>query len=336
MNGEHGGALQLPIIDISPYVLTDESQEGRQHTAEALDKACTDVGFFYLTGHGIPSSTTDRVIDLAREFFLNSPEEEKTSIQRADAGIDSGDSARGYQKIGENVTKGRRDWHEAIDFYAESQSGDAPPFEVLHGRNLWPRNPSELQGAFEAYLEQLKQVGAAVVRAMGDALHLKDPELFVKATNDSFWVLRMIGYPGLPAVSSSSTVNGDAEQFSCGEHTDYGCVTLLLADSTPDALQVQSKNGDWITANPVPGAFVVNIGDMIQRWTNGLWKSTNHRVIHKSERYRVSVPFFFEPNWDAVIEPLDECVKRTNGGKRLYEQLVYGPYLKKKVEGNFY
>jgi isopenicillin N synthase-like dioxygenase len=116
---------------------------------------------------------------------------------------------------------------------------------------------------------------------------------------------------------------------------DYGCVTLLLADSTTGALQVKAKDGTWITANPIDGAFVVNIGDMMERWTNGLWKSTLHRVIHKGSNYRVSVPFFFEPNFEAVIKPLEACVENT-GGEARFESVKYGDHLIGKIKGNFY
>jgi len=116
---------------------------------------------------------------------------------------------------------------------------------------------------------------------------------------------------------------------------DYGCVTLLLADSTKGALQVLDSNGKWINADPIDGAFVVNIGDMMERWTNGLWKSTLHRVIHRGTQYRVSIPFFFEPNFDAVISPLPSCVKAT-GGKPLFKDEEYGEHLLGKIKGNFY
>jgi isopenicillin N synthase-like dioxygenase len=108
----------------------------------------------------------------------------------------------------------------------------------------------------------------------------------------------------------------------------------LLADDTKGALQVRTKAGEWINADPIPGAFVVNIGDMMERWTNGEWKSTLHRVIHKGSEYRVSVPFFFEPNFDAVVRPLKACVERT--GKTLYDEVIYGDHLVGKIKGNFY
>ena len=144
--------------------------------------------------------------------------------------------------------------------------------------------------------------------------------------------MRLIGYPKL---SKPIGPEADIAEQSCGEHTDYGCVTLLLADPTPGALQVLLKDGKtWLNADPIPGAFVVNIGDMIERWTNGIWKSTKHRVIHRGEGYRVSVPLFFEPNFDAVVKPLEKCEERS-GKEPMHQGSTYGEHLLGKVFGNF-
>ena len=124
--------------------------------------------------------------------------------------------------------------------------------------------------------------------AMSLALHQSPPreDLFLPNMEEHYWILRILGYPPLEG-------NGQ----SCGEHTDYGCVVLLLADETKGALHVQRRDGKWFDADPMNGAYVVNIGDMMEGWTNGLWKSTRHRVIHKGSGCRVSVPFFLEPDW---------------------------------------
>lgn len=160
----------------------------------------------------------------------------------------------------------------------------------------------------------------------------EDADIFVRNTRHSFWVMRMIGYPPLPPTPSPSPTQ--QTPLSCGAHTDYGCVTLLHADSTPGALQVLLKDGEtWIDADPVEGAFVVNIGDMIERWTGGMWKSTRHRVVHAGKGYRVSLPFFFEPDFGAVVRPLGVC----GGGEGNGEggEQTYGEYLLGKVFGNF-
>ncbi|USP81585.1 hypothetical protein yc1106_08859 [Curvularia clavata] len=354
----------LPMIDISAFMDPHGSPEARSTTAKAINAACINYGFFYLTGHGIPTSQLDEVIRLAREFFAL-PLEEKNKVQRFDAGsAQGGDGARGYQGLGDDEDSiGLQDMQEAIDWYREwpadkREPGDGPPGSVksLQGTNLWPDRPKELKPVYEAYIEQVMRVGEALVSAMGVALELgpastndaeaEDEEVFKRNCDESFWVMRMIGYPPLPATLSSSSTSTSAEegdedethisQLSCGAHTDYGCVTLLLTDDTRNALQVQLKDGTWLNADPVRGAFVVNIGDMIERWTNGLWKSTLHRVIHRGgDRYRISVPFFYEPNFEAVVRPLEKCVQMT-GGKRIHEGSTYGEHLLTKVFNNFY
>ncbi|KAF2468505.1 Clavaminate synthase-like protein [Lindgomyces ingoldianus] len=342
----------LPIIDISPYLDPSSSPRSRQETASAINRACIDYGFFYLTGHDIPTSKLDEVISLARQFFF-SPLSEKNKIKRYDAGgPEGGDGARGYQGMGENITLGRRDVQEAVDLYREwdhspkeEGNGGKGTYKTLQGPNLWPAQPPELKEVYLDYIDQLMKVGEAVVRAMGTALDLgapqpnantttEDGDVFVRNTDHSFWVMRMIGYPPLQAPYNPDS--SDVTEFSCGEHTDYGCVTLLLADPTPGALQVLLKdNKTWLNADPIPGHFVVNIGDMIERWTNGIWKSNKHRVIHRGEGYRVSVPFFYEPNFEAMVKPLGKCVERS-GEAPVHEGNTYGEHLLGKVFNNFY
>ncbi|CAG5140580.1 uncharacterized protein ALTATR162_LOCUS741 [Alternaria atra] len=340
----------LPIIDISAFLDPSSTKDAQSTTAKAINAACVNYGFFYLTGHGIPTAELDKIINLAREFFAL-PLDEKNKIKRFDAGSpEGGDGARGYQGLGENVTGGLQDMQEAIDWYRDwpeekREPGEGRPGSVksLQGVNLWPEQPKELKPVYTDYIERVKKVGEALAHAMGVALDLgtpskdamqseEDEETFVRNCNESFWVMRMIGYPPL---TTPHTPGNDIEQFSCGAHTDYGCVTLLLTDPTPGALQVQLKDGTWLNADPIPGAFVVNIGDMIERWTNGLWKSTMHRVIHRGQQYRISVPFFYEPNFDAVVRPLAKCVEES-GERMIHQGSTYGEHLLTKVFSNFY
>lgn len=171
-----------------------------------------------------------------------------------------------------------------------------PPYEVLRGVNRWPGRPEGFRDVYEEYVGRMLELGTAVVRAMGVALLGGEEgggrgEVFVEATRESWWVMRAIGYPPLPARAGAEEggEGGDDGDVSCGAHTDYGCLTLLLADETKGALQVQGRGGEgWISADPVEGAFVVNVGDMMERWTNGLWASTRHRVVHRGDGFRVS------------------------------------------------
>lgn len=162
------------------------------------------------------------------------------------------------------------------------------------------------------------------MRAMADALGHEDT--FAELQKDNYWVLRVIGYPPLPE-------SFDAEQgVSCGAHTDYGCLTFLLADDFPGSLQVESKDGSWIAADPIPGAFVVNIGDIVDALTSHGYKSTYHRVIHRGTRYRVSIPFFFEPPRDWLVEPLRGLVPEGHTGVPPFK---YFDHLKSMIYRHF-
>ncbi|KAL9610392.1 MAG: hypothetical protein Q9167_004902 [Letrouitia subvulpina] len=366
-------SLSLPIIDISPFLSPTPADPSAQETcAQSLDAACTSPGFFYLKNHNLPPRLTASVLDLARRFFTTVPAAEKHRIRRRPVGDGTGDGARGYQLIGDNITQGKRDWHEGIDWYRPVRAGEpherpcpsatlsadpqqqeengagasrTPPYTLLQGLNQWPARPHGFRATYEDYIAHMLTLGAAVVRAMGVALGGGMERTFADATRNSWWVMRAIGYPSLPSPVAAPAVEtagggekegegeggGEEEEgrVSCGAHTDYGCVTLLLADETRGALQVWVEgegedDGKWIDADPLPGALVVNIGDMMERWSGGRWKSLRHRVVHRGEGYRVSVPFFFEPDFEAKVP-----------GKEGEGEVVYGEYLMQKVRNNF-
>jgi len=311
----------LPIIDISPFLqeqrlkatnspIPPELLQERQKVASQLNQACHEVGFLYLKGHGIEQRQMELVLEKAREFF-SLPTEKKTQYP-----IDP-DTLRGYQKLGENVTRYKRDWHEAIDCYRDETNPDHP----LKGLNQWPDTPSDFRTIFAEYIDQLLVLGSIVMKIMAIGMGLPE-EYFDRFIDKAFWGLRIIGYPPLDSVAV-----GDG--ISCGEHCDYGCVTFLNPDSTKGALQVKNTAGRWIQADPIPGAFIVNLGDMLKLWTNGYYQSTPHQVIHKGSNYRVSIPFFFEPNFDAVIEAVPPF--RGSDSK----QIIYGNHLLAKVRNNF-
>lgn len=318
----------FPTVDISPFLRYDASKADLNRTAQSLSTACTSPGFFYLTNHNLSPALSNRVLSLARDFFFHTPATEKEKLKRRDVGVGNGDGARGYQVIGDNVTQGKRDWHEALDYYrpvrdaepTEDEVGEQPPYDLLQGMNQWPSTPFGFREVYEEFLSKMLGLGTAVVRAMGMALGEGMEDVFVSNTRKSWWVMRAIGYPPLPDDAPEGGV-------SCGVHSDYGCVTLLLADETKGALQAwveEEGEGRWVDVDPVEGALVVNIGDMMARWSEGKWKATKHRVVHRGSGYRISVPFFFEPDWDARVP-----------GAEGEGEVVYGEYLSDKVRGNF-
>ena len=175
------------------------------------------------------------------------------------------------------------------------------------------------------YAAAMTELGGRVMSAIAVGLDLGLDHFSSSAFAQPFWAMRAIHYPAAEAPAA-------AEELGCGEHTDYGCLTLLIEDS-PGVLQARNRAGEWVTLRPEPGALTVNVGDMLQRWTNGLFVSTPHRVLRPA-RSRVSLPFFFEPSYDAVVEPLERCVELTGGGPK-YGAVRYGDHLLAKTSVNF-
>uniref|UniRef100_A0A8H7XPF6 Fe2OG dioxygenase domain-containing protein n=1 Tax=Psilocybe cubensis TaxID=181762 RepID=A0A8H7XPF6_PSICU len=348
-----GTLERLPIIDIAPLLNDDPANSGkRAETAAALHAACVDYGFFYLDIRAyVDPAEPEELARLAKQFFDLPPEvKDQLSLRNQD-------NARGYARLNQNVTNGKADNHEGLDFYKPVEHPDKT--KPVWGENQWPTSIPDFRTKYEAWVEKMKTLGLILMEAMSMGLGMTSQEWqdLRSQVDDSFWVMRVIGYPPLP---------NDHEGFSCGAHKDYGCLTFLYADPTPSALQVflrrpnsidQSKDGlpseqgeeegVWINADPIPGCVVCNIGEMAipvwEIWTDGLYRSTLHRVVHRGSNFRVSIPFFFEPNFDALIKslPVMERIRSEGGPVAAKAQLtskmsvVYGDFLVRKVGNNF-
>eukprot|EP00892_Ulva_mutabilis_P006008 jgi/Ulvmu1/377/UM001_0384.1 len=353
----------IPTIDIGALVSSDSSTKDRQAVGKLLDEACTTVGFFYVKNHGVPDDIVHGVRQQARRFF------EQPDTIKHEIALSPATNYRGYQSLGSNVTRYetgfQRDWHEAIDLYHEPspEPGRMPRDSAIHGHNRWPSQGSALQQAVEDYTQRMSAVGAAIM--CGIALGLGLPEHFFRDRDggfDPYWCMRIIHYPPLTSAepadpahnggaaaghAASDGVHADtaqqalagaelprSTQLSCGEHTDYGMLTLVNQDTDIAALQVKNSDGEWLMAAPVPGTFVCNVGDMMRVWTNGRYTPTLHRVVNADRtRSRISIPFFHEPAFGTVVEPavgLDEP-----GRGPLFEPKEYGAHLESKVFSNF-
>ncbi|CZR66951.1 uncharacterized protein PAC_16850 [Phialocephala subalpina] len=278
----------VPIIDFSPFLDPSSSPEVKKQAALEIDRACREVGFFYLSNHGVDEELRQAMLGRARTFFENATEEEKQAISIKPAGTDHGDDARGFQKV-DGRGKGA---HEAVDFFRPVETA-GPPYEIGQGENLWPSTPSDLRTVSEKYIDALFTLATKVVQALALGLGV-DESIFLTRIGEAFWNLRILGYYPKP----------EGKQAGIGDHTDFGILTFLLTDPQKDSLQVLSKDGSWEAADPIPNTFLCNIGDMLSKWTDGIYKSTRHRVLHNSDTMRISVPLFFDPDWDAVISPV--------------------------------
>ncbi|KAJ0450446.1 putative aminocyclopropanecarboxylate oxidase [Helianthus annuus] len=228
--------------------------------------------------------------------------------------------------------------------------------DPLVGTNKWPTDPPNFKKLMEEYLVLCTELSRKIMRGIALALGGSVDAFEGKIAGDPFWVLRIIGYPGVTPISDECLPKND---IGCGAHTDYGkflkfrlrslsftvslkefmcrvagLLTLVNQDDDKTALQVRNLSGEWISAVPIPGTFVCNIGDMLKILTNGVYESTLHRVINNSPNFRVCVAYFYETNFDAVISPLDVCLTKTGGNKKL-ATAVYGEHLVSKVTTNF-
>jgi isopenicillin N synthase-like dioxygenase len=319
----HGSAGTLPVIDVSALVAGGPPGQ-LADVARRIETACREYGFFYVTGHGIKPELPARLASASAAFF-ELPLAAKMDIAMAHGGR----AWRGYFPVGAELTSGEPDLKEGLYFGTEL-GGDDPRVRAglpLHGRNLFPAQVPELRGAVLAYIDALTGLGQTVLRGVALSLGLDADYFAAGYTANPTILFRVFRYPAAPAQDSG---------WGVGEHTDYGLLTLLAQDDN-GGLQVSTPAG-WISAPPLPGTFVANIGDMLDRLTSGWYRSTPHRVRNVSGRDRLSFPFFFDPDFTAEIPPLPGRAAVTSGGQHRWDGQnllaftgTYGDYLLGKV-----
>jgi len=295
----------LPVIDMA------------QPDPAAIERACRDSGFFYVTGHGVPSALIDE-LDRASRAFFELPLDQKLEIAMARGGR----AWRGFFPVGGELTSGRPDLKEGLYFGTEGPAG-----LPLHGPNLFPTQVPTLRSTVLEYLAALTHVAQTVLGGVALSLGLDEDYFASRYTANPTVLFRIFHYPPSPP---------DTSDWGVGEHTDYGLLTLLLQDDN-GGLQVRTPDG-WIDAPPIPGTFVCNIGDMLDRMTGGYYRSTPHRVRNVSGNERLSFPFFFDPDFTAEVPPLPgraavggDGVTRWDGQDLRAFEGTYGDYLTAKV-----
>lgn len=307
---------ELPVISLqglrSPY-LTE-----RQATAAELGRACRDIGFFYVSDHGIPAEVCEGVFDLARQLFqLPAEQKQQMSIKRSPHN-------RGYVALADerlNPQAGA-DRKEAFNIGTDfpEDHPDVLAGKPFRGVNFWPPIEGWKAGVLDYFAECLA-LGRLIHRGFSLDLGLAE-DFFEPHLKQPIATLRMLRYP------PGSDVHA-REDAGAGTHTDYGNITILATDGVA-GLQVRSRQGHWLDAPHVPGAFVCNIGDCLMRWTNDTYLSTPHRV-KAPERERYSVAFFLEVDPDAVVDPRD--VKPNEAPK--YEPITCSDYLAGRLNATY-
>jgi isopenicillin N synthase-like dioxygenase len=309
----------IPVIDIAPLV--KGSPEPARAIAMDLGRACREVGFFYITGHGVPKALMDAVFDSSAAFFTG-----PTTIREAATFTGPGGN-RGYIRLGgEALDPGKpADVKEAFNIGLELPPDDPEllaraPFRAA---NLWPDMPG-FRDTMLDYFNRVWRLGRDL--HCGFALDLGlEPDFFETKLDKPIATLRLLHYPAVTQPLSEG-------QLGAGVHTDYGNVTLLATDAV-GGLMVRDRSGRWLDAPVVPGAFVCNIGDCLMRWSNDVYVSTPHKVVSPPGKDRYSVAFFLDPNPDAVVACLPTCITPDRPAK--YTPITGAEFLRSRLEPTY-
>lgn len=308
----------IPVIDLAPA--RNGSAEDRLRIGRRIDEICREIGFFTITGHGVDP----RIIHTLREqayTFFNLPQQAKRRAAPTKVGTPRGYRGLGFESLAlGNTQTAPADIKEYYHFGRESWPAE-PYFTEGEGQryfipNLWPDTPAAWRDTAAQYYAALSALTEDMMKLAALGLGLEE-QFFQDKIDRHITAMRINHYP-------AQTSPPEPGQLRAGAHTDYGLLTILNGENTPGGLQVQTRSGDWVGVETDPDTFVVNIGDLLMRWTNDRWVSNSHRVVNppagSQQSARISIAFFHHPNYDALIE----CVAPK--GQAKYPPIRSGDY----------
>jgi isopenicillin N synthase-like dioxygenase len=292
------------VIDIAPLLDGND----KRAVAKEIRGALSNIGFMYVKNHGISQGLVDSVFDAARSFFAL-PMVQKMKLHVGRSGV----ALRGYiEPFGENTDPGRtKDLKECFDIGPERGALEGPFF----GPNQWPSGLPQFRELTSGYYEKMVKLSRQLLQGIAISLDLNE-NYFESRLRNPIGIQRLLHYP-------SQVGRVEEKLIGIGAHTDYGNLTILAQDDV-GGLQVMNRDGEWTEGTPIPGTFVINIGDLIQRLTNDVYLANMHRVINTSGRERYSIPFFIDADYDAEFAPLPSCITEEN--PRRYEPLSCGAH----------
>jgi isopenicillin N synthase-like dioxygenase len=315
----------VPIIDIAPFFTADGN--AKRGVARQVAAACEEVGFLVIEGHGVEQAMVDEVFATAAAFY-DQPDAVK-EIYRPDSSA----SARGYHRLGSKNLAKTLGYNNPPDLREQFYLGPLvdragafahlPGAAPLYGPNIWPATPARYRPVFTRYYQTLEALGARLMRIFAVALDM-DEGFFDDKIDRHFSTLPANNYPALD-------YDPLPDQVRCGEHTDFGSLTILAVSGRVSGLQIKLRDG----AAAGPGQFIINIGDMMQRWTNDRWLSNVHRVVNPPREgrlasRRMSIGYFLHPNYDADISALPSCVDGSHPVR--YPPVMAGELMRRKLE----
>lgn len=279
-------AQSLPVIDVAGLGGGHRVKE----IAAEIRAACTGPGFFYIRNHGVPEATIAAAVTAARRFFQLPPEVKART--RANLAHRGWHAAGGAVMAGATKPDLKEFFSLGLDLPADHPVVLAG--EKLRGPNQWPAEVPELQPAMEAYYAEMMRCGAGLMRAIAVSLDLPE-DFFAPHYTLPLQRTQAVFYPPQPP--------DDTEGFGVAPHTDFGCITLLWQDDSGGLEVRERQSGAWIPAPPLAGTLVINVGDLLGRWSNDRFASTPHRVVNRSGHERMSIATFHDPNFNAPIDP---------------------------------
>ncbi|MER7922308.1 2-oxoglutarate and iron-dependent oxygenase domain-containing protein [Streptomyces sp. NPDC096057] len=319
----------VPVVDMSK--LRGGSDAELRELVAQIDKICREIGFFQVVGHGVDEGLIQRMYDLSRAFF-DQPTEVKKSVAQPNP-----QTIRGYCAVGEQSfaysdgLETPTDLHEKFDVGPVDVPDGDPYYSIANAGphflpNQWPESPVGMEAVWTEYFHTMNALARDIMSLFSLALGLPSDH-FASMIDKDISMLRAIHYPhtDIPPLPG---------QMRAGAHTDYGSVTIVRQEVAAGGLEVFTQDGDWVPVPVVPGAFVVNIGDLMAQWTNDEWVSTRHRVAppppNSGDTRRMSLVFFHQPNYDAVIECLPTVLGE--GESPRYAPVLSGDHLLSKFE----
>ena len=318
----------VPVIDIAPFLAGGAEDKAR--VAAEVDDACREIGFLVIAGHGVAQAQIDEMRRMTRAFF-ELPHWEKLRVKMPP------DRYRGLMTVGSEDTaysmdeeENAPDWRESFVIGPHDHDYDeyhyGPQGWRFFAANLWPDRPAGMRPLWEVYYREMERLAGDLMRIFACALGL--PETFFADKIDRHITNFIASYyppqttPPLPG------------QLRCGAHADYGSLTIVSSDTPVGGLQVLGRDGAWSDVPCIPGTFVINLGDLMAEWTNDRWRSTLHRVVNppreEAESSRLSLLFFHQPNYGAVIECLPSCTDAANPPR--YGTITSGAHVARKID----
>ncbi|CAN6282235.1 unnamed protein product [Urochloa humidicola] len=308
-------ATGIPVIDLSPLTSGGGDAAAVDALAAEIGAASRDWGFFVVTGHGVPAEAVARATAAERAFFAL-PAERKAAVRRSEA------APLGYYES--EHTKNVRDWKEVFDLVPREPP---PAAAVADGElvfeNKWPEDLPGFREALEEYAKSMEELAFKILELIARSLNLR-PDRLHGFFKDQTTFIRLNHYPPCPSPDLALGV---------GRHKDGGALTILYQDDVGGLDVRRRSDGEWVRVKPVPDSFIINVGDLIQVWSNDRYESAEHRVSVNSAKERFSMPYFFNPASYTMVEPVEELVSEENPSR--YNAYNWGDFFSTRKNSNF-